>query len=162
MKRPHNLTIEQTVDWLLENSVKTATGCMECHLGIDKDGYSELRFNYKRHRAARFVFGVINGLKPECVCHSCDNRKCINPDHLWAGTNKDNTRDMHSKNRNADVNGDKNAMAKITNEQAIEIRNRFIKGVPWHKGNTEELMNEYNLSRHSIYNIVNRVTFKNV
>lgn len=64
-----------------------------------------------------------------CVCHSCDNKLCVNPDHLWLGTHKDNVHDMHKKGRNADVRGSKNAIAKIDEAQAKNIKKLLSEGM---------------------------------
>jgi hypothetical protein len=62
------------------------------------------------------------------VCHSCDNRLCVNPAHLWLGTAKDNAADMMRKGRFVayDKSGAQNPAAKITRDQAMEIRRRAI------------------------------------
>ena len=77
------------------------TGCIEWTGYLRGDGYGSLRIDGKQvqaHRAAyEATFGKIeNGL---FVCHRCDNRKCINSDHLFLGTNQDNVDDMVAKGR---------------------------------------------------------------
>lgn len=61
-----------------------------------------------------------------CVLHKCDNPECTNPKHLFLGTPGDNVRDKHSKGRNTDINGEKNAMAKLT-EADIPVIIRLAK-----------------------------------
>ena len=53
-------------------------------------------FTAHKYSYQLFVGQVPNGL---FVCHSCDNRKCFNPKHLWLGTAKDNSQDMMKKGR---------------------------------------------------------------
>lgn len=70
----------------------------------------------------RVAFEIYNGEIPKGmhVLHRCDNRRCVNPAHLFLGTNNDNVRDMVQKGRQA--NGEKNGRSKLTYEQVDLIR----------------------------------------
>lgn len=56
------------------------------------------------------------------ICHTCDNPPCCNPDHLYAGTTQDNTKDRDQRGRKASTKGELNAMAVINSDQAKEIK----------------------------------------
>lgn len=86
---------------LLEHSYMTSNGCM-MWTGVLKDsGYGVFKINEKRYGAHVVSFLESGGeLKAdECVLHTCDNRACINPDHLFVGTKGDNNTDRHKKGR---------------------------------------------------------------
>lgn len=63
--------------------------------------YPNIGHRGKTWRGNRLVWTLVNGPIPEDknVCHSCDNTKCLNPDHLWLGTHSENMQDKISKNR---------------------------------------------------------------
>jgi hypothetical protein len=80
---------------------------------------------YKKVIASRLSYEFYNGQIPidMFVCHSCDNPICVNPNHLFLGTQKDNLKDMSLKGRS--LWGEKNVKAKFTNIQANEIRQKL-------------------------------------
>lgn len=75
------------------------------------------------------LFGEID--KHIDVCHTCDNRKCCNPTHLWAGTRKQNIQDMWSKNRQSApplLIGEKHPSSKLTEEKVRLIKMKIANG----------------------------------
>lgn len=74
--------------------------------------------------ASREVYEMTHGpLSSEMVvCHSCDNRSCVNPKHLWAGTVKQNNHDRDAKGRQVGPKGETHPKARLTADQVREIR----------------------------------------
>ena len=79
---------------------------------------------FKSHPAHRASYQVYRGPIPDgmFVCHKCDVRSCVNPDHLFIGTNLDNNRDMVRKGRAKLLKGSSNGFARLNEEQAYLIR----------------------------------------
>lgn len=77
----------------------TDSGCYEWQGSVDAGGYGKIRIRKFLWRIHRLAYLVFKGPAPLLVCHSCDNRRCWNPDHLWLGTHKDNTQDSIRKGR---------------------------------------------------------------
>lgn len=100
-------------------------GCWNCtsHF-IDKDGYPRVTRNYKTQMVVRYLYEKKFGKIEEgfCVCHKCDNTRCINLDHVYAGTRYQNTNDMKVRNRIYKPTGELNPNAKLTREQVEAIK----------------------------------------
>lgn len=75
--------------------------CWEWNAAKHKSGYGEFRWNDNFYRAHRVSYEVHKGEIPQKkhVCHTCDNPPCVNPSHLFLGSDKDNLLDMAKKGR---------------------------------------------------------------
>lgn len=115
--------------------------CWEWNEELSKSGYGIIRIGKTVILAHRLSFEIFNGeLKDLFVCHSCDNRKCINPNHLWLGSQKENILDAVAKGRmNQGENGFHSKLNELTVRNIINL---------WNNGTTtSELSNMYNLSQ---------------
>ena len=82
-------------------SKKMPSGCWEYRGTIEKRGYGVLEVDRRQWRAHRYMYVQTHGPVSDdlYICHKCDNRLCVNPDHLWLGSLRDNAIDMARKRR---------------------------------------------------------------
>lgn len=92
--------------------------------GKDARGYGILRFRGRAYKAHRLAWILTHGEIDDdlFVCHHCDNPPCVNPGHMFIGTQSDNMRDMVSKGRHNPPRGSTNPLSKLTEKQVFTIR----------------------------------------
>ncbi len=114
-----------------------------------KSGYGTLVIGNRSRRAHRAVYERSIGPIPAnlCVIHTCDNKLCVNPNHLRLGTHQDNMRDMFAKGRCRRPRGEQHHNAKLTVQKVREIRSRYRRGLG------PRLSREYNLSLSTILGV---------
>lgn len=122
--------------------------------GYVGDGHGKVV--YAHRQMWNLTFGEIP--KGLLVCHSCDNPTCVNPEHLWLGTNAENMADMVKKGRSLtcglpDAAGSKNPAAKLNETQVCEIRRTW-------NGSHSAMGRLYGVSRRTINGIMNGASWK--
>lgn len=111
--------------------------------------------NCLAHRVAwELRFGKI--LKGLCVCHTCDNPKCVRTEHMFLGTIAENNADKQRKNRQA--KGERMAAAKLTEKEVLEIRETYATG----EIGQVDLGSRYGVGHTTISYIVNRKYWKHI
>lgn len=121
--------------------------CLVWTGATDPGGYGHFGLNRKTVLAHRISYTIFNGPIPEgmCVCHTCDNRRCIEPKHLFVGTKKDNAQDAVSKGRL------KKNDVKLNWAKVDEIRQRYSEGGCTHRS----LATEFGVCNATIWDIIN-------
>lgn len=133
---------------------KSDDECWEWKGYLMPNGYGQLKVKQKNVYAHRYSYELHYGRIPDnlLVCHKCDNRKCVNPRHLFLGTQKDNVHDMDRKGRRVVKPGTQ----KITRKDAENIRLLHREGV-----HVDILAEKYGLKPCTIRNIIAYRLWKN-
>ena len=134
------------------------TDCHEWQRSLDSDGYGErIRVDGVRIRPHRYAYLRAHGAIPEglMVLHRCDNRRCVNPNHLFVGTDTDNKVDMHQKARHA--HGIRQGNAKINETDVERIRDLHRCGVK-----QQDIAAHVGISQPAVSQVVLRKTWRHV
>ena len=136
------------------SKVDCTAGLFKCWLwtaGGIKGGYGMMTWNGKLILAHRISYELANGPFPKelCVCHSCDNPPCVNPAHLFLGTNQDNVDDKNRKGRGVYLTGEKHGSCKYSDTLIAEVRFQHEQGM-----GPMELVRKYGISHTHICRIL--------
>lgn len=138
--------------------------CWEWSRGVSGSGYGHFGWKGKDITAHRYSYQLHHPITTDlfgggdasklCVCHTCDNRRCVNPGHLFLGDSNDNIQDKCKKGR---ARGGR--PAKLTTEEVLEIRAKYDKK----SGNTyKALSEEYEVSSTAIMAIIKHKNWKHI
>lgn len=138
------------------------TGCWLWTGPTNYKGYGYGSFEGVRFSVHRMSYIIHKGTIPKgmLVCHNCDQRSCLNPEHLFIGTAQDNTDDMMRKGRHRMIEsdlGEKNRFSKLKNDDVIEIRRLGKLG---YKANT--IAPIFNVTPRNINDILSGSTWKHL
>lgn len=123
---------------------------------IERSGYGRAMFEGRNAATHRIAFALHNGYMPvNFVLHSCDNRKCVNPNHLREGTHQENMDDMVKRNRSP--KGERHPLCILNEEKVREIRCLLAEGQT-----QESIAKMFGVNRGSIAGIARNIIWKHV
>lgn len=136
------------------------TKCWAWTASVNNKGYGKFGIDYKVKVASRVSYCLFKGEIPEgiCVLHRCDNPLCVNPDHLFLGTQLDNIKDMHDKKRRRCGIGERQGKARLTEKQVIDIRRSFSIG----EKTRSELAKQYGVAYGTIFAIIANTAWRHL
>ena len=138
---------------------KTDT-CWLSNCSLDKNNYARINVNYKNRQFHRLMLFwndqtkiiEFNDTKKWLACHTCRNTNCVNPEHLYWGTSKQNINDRIKDETN--FIGERHPNSKLTEQQVMEIREKREKGIK-----RVILAKEYGINPPAITKIMQRKTW---
>lgn len=134
------------------------SGCWIWQRGHQRKGYGAVKWHNYVTTAHRIAWMITHGDIPAgmLVCHKCDVRNCVNPDHLFLGTPMDNTQDMISKGRM--IAGEDVTHAKLTENDVRRIRGIHASG----DVSVREIARRFPVCHQQISRIIRRTRWKHV
>ena len=148
-------------------------GCWEWTGFISVSGYGYNGSHKHERKAHRIAYELTHGhgsARDLCVCHRCDNRRCVRPDHLFLGTAADNNKDRAQKCRSGYRDPDKaffrtvppigelNIKAKITADTVQSIRHAYASG----NESQQRIADRFGLRQTQVSRIIRREHWKHV
>ena len=136
------------------------SGCRIWMGAVNEQGYGILTAWGRRYKAHRAAWEIFHGSAPEShVLHRCDVPSCVNPDHLFVGTQGDNMRDMAMKGRGgvSRPTGETQGSSKLTEGNVRDIRKLYAAGVK-----QKEIASKFGIHRTNVSLIVLRKGWKHV
>ncbi len=150
--------LETSKNYFFSHVIKNKNKCWEW-TGPLRKGYGAMAYFRRSIGAHKFSWLISNGNIPEglFVLHKCDTPTCTNPSHLWLGTPKENMEDMIQKKRDKKLKGTEIKNSKLTEDKVQEIK-RMLR----EEKTPQEIVNHFNISLSSIYDIKDGRTWKHV
>lgn len=130
-------------------------GCWPWTANRNRQGYGTIDVSGASRLAHRVAYTLAFGPIPSGldICHRCDNPPCVRPDHLFAGSAKDNMADMRAKGRERRATGEASGKARLTWEMVEVIRRRYAPGRRGSLG-SRALARELGISKSTVHRVV--------
>lgn len=160
MQRKQRTVIEAVESFWSSVGRGADSECWNWKLSTNGVGYGMFFLSGRRHLCHRISWTLFNGAIPAgmCVLHKCDNPNCVNPSHLFLGTQGDNMRDCIAKGRRVTVapTGEKCHLAKLTDADVVRIRSIY------RRGKATSIAATYGVTKCTINKIIRRNTWKHI
>lgn len=147
-----------------EAKVRKEPNSCWCWMGSkNKDGRGSASIKGLRIYASHLAWMIYRGEevpKGKSLCHTCDIPTCVNPEHLYVGTQANNMQDVWDRNRRPRLRGSKSPNSRISEQIVSSLREEYVSGK---RGRgTRALARKYGISKSQAWNIVSKSQWKDV